>query len=46
MLWSTQWQPASPAPQGPELVLALICLGLVYGTLDALLVTVKPVVAA
>jgi hypothetical protein len=46
MVWSMQRQPASPAPEGLELVLALFWLGLVYGTADALLLAVLPVVAA
>jgi hypothetical protein len=46
MVWSMQRQPASPAPQGVDLVLALVWLGLVYSTLDALLLSIMPVVAA
>jgi hypothetical protein len=38
-------QPASPAPQGPALLFALFWLGLVYGVLDALLLSVLPVFA-
>jgi hypothetical protein len=38
-------QPASPAPQGPALLFALFWLGLVYGILDALLLSVLPVFA-
>lgn len=39
-------QPGSAAPRGPELVFNLIWLGLVYGTVDALLLSVIPIVAA
>lgn len=39
-------QPASPGPQGIDRALALLWLGLVYGTLDALFLTVLPVHAA
>jgi hypothetical protein len=45
MVWSMQRQPASAAPQGIGLVLALAWFGLVYGTVDALLLNVMPVVA-
>jgi hypothetical protein len=45
MAWSMQRQPASVAPQGSGLVLALAWLGLVYGIVDALLLNVLPVVA-
>ena len=38
-------QPPSPAPHGARLALELLWLGLVYGALDALLLTVMPVVA-
>jgi hypothetical protein len=38
-------QPASAVPAGLHLVVALVWLGLVYGTLDALLLSVLPVVA-
>jgi hypothetical protein len=38
-------QPASPPPQGGELAVALVWDGLVYGTADALLLTVLPVLA-
>jgi hypothetical protein len=38
-------QPASPRPQGLELSLELVWLGVVYGTLDALLLSVMPVLA-
>jgi hypothetical protein len=38
-------QPASPAPQGTALLFALFWLGLVYGIVDALLLSVLPVVA-
>jgi len=38
-------QPASPAPHGARLALDLLWLGLVYGALDALLLSVLPVVA-
>ena len=38
-------QPASSAPQGLELVFDLLWLGVVYGTVDALLLSVLPVLA-
>lgn len=38
-------QPASPMPQGLELVFDLLWLGVVYGTVDALLLFVLPVLA-
>jgi hypothetical protein len=38
-------QPASPRSEGPRLVFDLLWLGVVYGTLDALLLSVMPVVA-
>ncbi len=41
-VWS---QPASPMPQGLELVFDLLWLGVVYGTVDALLLNVFPVLA-
>jgi hypothetical protein len=41
-VWS---QPASPSPQGWELVFDLLWLGVVYGTADALLLSVLPVLA-
>lgn len=37
--------PASPMPQGLELVFDLLWLGVVYGTVDALLLNVFPVLA-
>jgi hypothetical protein len=41
-VWS---QPASPPPQGLELMFDLLWLGVVYGTVDALLLNVFPVLA-
>jgi hypothetical protein len=38
-------QPGSEVPSGSHLVIALLWLGLVYGVLDALLLTVLPVLA-
>lgn len=38
-------QPASPPPQGLELVFYLVWLGIVYGALDGLLLSVLPVFA-
>lgn len=38
-------QPASPAPQGAELVFNLAWLGLIYGAVDGLLLSVLPVYA-
>jgi hypothetical protein len=39
-------QPASSQPHGVELVFALVWVGAVYGALDALLLTVMPVLAS
>ncbi len=41
-VWS---QPASPPPQGVELVFDLLWLGIIYGAADALLLNVFPVLA-
>lgn len=38
--------PGSPSPKGMELVWAVLWLGVVYGAVDALLLTVMPVYAA
>lgn len=38
-------QPASPAPQGVELGFDLLWLGLIYGAMDALVLSVMPVYA-
>lgn len=38
-------QPSSPRPHGGALICALLWVGVVYGTLDALLLTVLPVLA-
>lgn len=37
--------PGSPSPKGMELVWAVLWLGVVYGAVDALLLTVMPVYA-
>lgn len=42
---NVQSQPASPSPQGAELVFDLLWLGVVYGTVDALLLSVLPILA-
>jgi hypothetical protein len=44
---ATLWQPAprSPMPQGVELLFDLVWLGLIYGIVDALLLSVLPVYA-
>jgi hypothetical protein len=39
-------QPASAAPSGPALLGAILWLGLVYGTIDALLLSVLPLLGA
>jgi hypothetical protein len=39
------WQPASARPDGANLVGSLLWLGAVYGTADALLISVLPVLA-
>ena len=38
-------QPASPAPSGIQLVGALLWLGVIYGTVDALLLSILPMAA-
>jgi len=45
MVWGVVQQPASPSPRGLELVFALLWLGGLYGVLDAMLLTVIPVLA-
>ena len=45
LVWTVASQPASPAPVGAALVADLLWLGAVYGTIDALLLSVLPVVA-
>jgi hypothetical protein len=45
MVMGVVQQPAAPRPQGGALVFALLWEGVVYGTLDALLLTVMPVLA-
>lgn len=45
MLWAVQGMDASPRPEGMQLVFDIVWLGLVYGTLDALFLSVLPVVA-
>jgi hypothetical protein len=44
---TTLWQPAlrSPMPQGFELLFDLVWLGLIYGAIDALLLSVLPIYA-
>jgi hypothetical protein len=46
MVWSILRQPASPGPEGLQLALALVWLGLVYGALEALFLNVMPVLSA
>ena len=45
MIWVVQGMDASPRPEGLRLAFDLVWLGLVYGTLDALFLSVLPVVA-
>lgn len=45
VVFSVLRQPSSPTPQGVELVFDLLWLGVVYGTLDGLLLSVLPVFA-
>lgn len=45
MLWAVQGMDASPRPDGMRLVFDLVWLGLVYGTLDGLFLSVLPIVA-
>jgi hypothetical protein len=44
-VWTVVHQPSSPAPQGFELIFDLGWLGIVYGTVDGLLLSVLPVFA-
>ena len=45
LAWSVAREPASPRLSGFHLALELVWLGLIYGALDALLLTVVPVLA-
>lgn len=45
VVWSVLEQPASPPPQGAALLGSIIWLGLAYGTIDGLLLSVLPVAA-
>ncbi len=45
MVCSVLRQPASSYPQGWALLFALVWLGLIYGTLDGMFLTVMPVLA-
>jgi hypothetical protein len=45
LAYGVQQQPASARPEGTALVAALLWLGLVYGAVDALLLTVVPVMS-
>ena len=45
LAYGVSGQPASARPEGAHLAAALIWLGVVYGTADALLITVVPVLA-
>jgi hypothetical protein len=45
MVWGVLRQPASSHSQGWELLFVLVWLGLVYGTLDSVFLTVMPVLA-
>ena len=44
-VWTVLHQPSSPAAQGFELIFDLFWLGIVYGTVDGLLLSVLPVFA-
>lgn len=44
-VWNVLAQPVSPAPDGWGLVFAISWLGVFYGTIDALLLSVMPVMA-
>jgi len=46
MAWGVVRQPASASPEGAKLVFAILWLGVVYGAVDAALLTVMPVRAA
>src|SRR5690606_38981664 len=45
LAWTVGRQPPSAAPAGPMLLFDLVWLGAVYGTVDALILAVLPVVA-
>jgi len=45
LAWGVSGQPASSRPEGAPLAAALLWLGVVYGTADALLISVVPVLA-
>jgi hypothetical protein len=45
LVWNVMSQPASPASSGPAFVFDLFWLGGVYGLVDALLLSVLPIVA-
>jgi hypothetical protein len=45
VVWSVLRQPASPAPQGAALLGSIAWLGVAYGTIDGLLLSVLPVAA-
>jgi hypothetical protein len=45
LVWSVLRQPASPRPQGLAWVTALVWLGVIYGALDGVFLTVMPVMA-
>jgi hypothetical protein len=45
MVWGVLRQPASPPPEGLELAMALLWLGVIYGAVDGAFLTVMPVLA-
>jgi hypothetical protein len=45
LVWSILRQPASPCPSWVVLIAALVWLGIIYGALDGLFLTVVPVLA-
>ena len=45
LMRNIQGQPASAIPEGGQLILSLVWIGLVYGVIDGLLLNVMPVIA-
>jgi hypothetical protein len=43
LMWNIQGQPASAVPEGAQLGVALVWIGLTYGVIDGLLLNVMPV---
>jgi hypothetical protein len=43
LMWNIKGQPASAVPEGTQLVVALVWIGLIYGVIDGFLLNVMPV---